>query len=293
MTDHRLPRRTLIAAGLAGASGLPAWAQTAARPPTTYGDTGQPPPAYPPYAPSAPVPPAARTSAGGYVARAPQTQPTSPLPSGRPADGYPPANGYPPAGGDAYDDRGPPGARGYGTEGPPAPDFHPNYPALTPAETYSRNEIVRGASDFLGVTAEAVGSAVERVFRDNGRPTAYIAGEEGSGAAFVGLRYGKGLVYMKRRPPETVYWQGPSLGWDIGGNGSRAFTLCYNLQYPDAIYRRFPGVEGTAYFIGGVGVNYQRADDITLAPMRAGVGLRLGANVGYLAYSRKRHWFPF
>ena len=152
---------------------------------------------------------------------------------------------------------------------------------------------MQGASDFLGVTAEAVGSAVERVFRDNGRPTAYIAGEEGSGAFVAGLRYGKGLLYMKRRAPVTVYWQGPSVGWDFGGNGSRAFTLCYNLQYPDAIYRRFPGVEGTAYFIGGIGVNYQRADDITLAPMRAGVGLRLGANAGYLSYSRTRHWFPF
>ena len=98
---------------------------------------------------------------------------------------------------------------------------------------------------------------------------------------------------MKRRPPETVYWQGPSIGWDFGGNGSRSFTLCYNLQYPDAIYRRFPGVEGTVYVIGGIGVNYQRADEITLAPMRAGLGLRLGANVGYLAYSRRRQWFPF
>ncbi len=281
MTDHRLPRRTLLAAGLLGATGLPARAQTTSRPRTTYGDTGQP-------APPDDYPDSAGAR-GGYVQSPPQTQPRSPLPPGPPAEPYLDDRGST----DRYgSDRGDP-RRGEGTEGPPTPDFHPNYPAATRAETYSRNEIVQGASDFLGVTAEAVGSAVERVFRDNGRPTAYIAGEEGSGAFVAGLRYGKGLLYMKRRRPVTVYWQGPSVGWDFGGNGSRSFTLCYNLQYPDAIYRRFPGVEGTAYFIGGVGVNYQRADDITLAPMRAGVGLRLGANVGYLAYTRSRHILPF
>ena len=144
----------------------------------------------------------------------------------------------------------------------------------------------------MGVTAESAGAAIERTFKDNGRPTGYIAGEEGSGAFVFGLRYGRGLLYMKDRPTQEVFWQGPSFGFDAGGNASRVFTLCYKLQYADAIYRRFPGVEGTAYFIGGLGVNYQRADDITLAPIRAGVGLRLGANMGYLAYSRKRRILP-
>jgi hypothetical protein len=177
---------------------------------------------------------------------------------------------------------------------PPPSNRSPDYPAGDRADTYGRGEIVNSASDALGVTAEAVGGAVERIFRDKGRPTAYIAGEEISAAFIGGLRYGKGLLYMKRlREPVRVYWQGPSAGWDFGANGSRCFTLCYNLQYPDAIFRRFPGVEGSAYFIGGLGVNYQRADDIDLAPMRAGVGLRLGANVGYLAYSRQRNFFPF
>ena len=160
-------------------------------------------------------------------------------------------------------------------------------------ETYSRDELVNAVSDFLGVTAEAAGGMIERVFKDNGRPTSYIAGEEASAAIAVGLRYGRGLMYMKNQPRQEVFWQGPSVGWDVGGNGSRVFTLCYNLQYPDAIFRRFPGVEGTAYFVGGMGVNYQRADGITLAPVRAGVGLRLGANIGYLSYSRERHFFPF
>jgi hypothetical protein len=174
----------------------------------------------------------------------------------------------------------------------PANANKPAYDTGT-AATYSADEMIRNTSDFLGVTAETAGGVIERAFRDNGRPTGYIAGEEGSGAIGVGLRYGRGLLYMKDRPTMEVFWQGPSVGWDWGGNASRVFTLCYNLQYPDAIFRRFPGVEGTAYLVGGVGVNYQRADTITLAPIRAGVGLRLGANVGYLAYSRQRNILPF
>ncbi len=178
-------------------------------------------------------------------------------------------------------------------EGPPPPNERADYPARTPAETYDRSEVVNGMSDFLGVTAEAAGSAIERVFRDNGRPTAYIAGEEGSGAFIGGLRYGSGLLYMKHRQPQKVYWRGPSFGFDWGGNAARNFTLCYNLQYPEMIYRRFPGVEGSAYLVGGLGVNYQRAEGVTLAPIRAGVGLRLGANLGYLVYSRTKSIFPF
>jgi len=160
------------------------------------------------------------------------------------------------------------------------------------ADTFSQDELVNRVSDFFGVTAENAGEVISHAFRDNGRPTGYIAGEEGAGAFTIGLRYGKGLLYMKRRDAQQVFWQGPSIGWDLGGNASRVFTLCYNLQYPDMIYRRFPGVEGTAYLIGGLGINYARADDITLAPIRAGVGLRLGANIGYLSYSRKRHIIP-
>ncbi len=171
----------------------------------------------------------------------------------------------------------------------------PGAPVSTgsPAKTYERDEIVTGVSDFLGVTAEAAGAAIERLFAKNGKPTGYIAGEEGSGAIVVGARYGRGLLYMKDKPPMEVFWQGPSAGWDFGGNASRVFTLCYDLQVPETIFQRFPGVEGSAYFIGGLGVNYQRANGVTLAPIRAGVGLRLGANVGYLSYARKRHVWPF
>ncbi len=175
---------------------------------------------------------------------------------------------------------------------PPPSEARPTYPATTRAEGYSRDELVNKVSDFFGVTAEAAGAIITKVFKDNGNPTGYISGEEGSAAITVGLRYGKGLLYMKNREPQTVYWQGPSIGWDLGGNASRVFTLVYAIQTPNEIYQRFPGVEGSAYLVGGMGVNYQRADEITLAPIRAGVGLRLGANLGYLSYSRKRHILP-
>jgi len=186
----------------------------------------------------------------------------------------------------------PQGAQAAG-EGPPAPDHQASYPANGKAETYSRDEIVNNVSDFMGVTAEAAGGAIEKIFQRNGRPTAYIAGEEGSGAIVAGARYGRGLLYMKGRDPVEVYWRGPSVGWDFGGNASRVFTLCYNLDDPRLIFQRYPGVEGSAYFIGGLGVNYQQTEDIVLAPIRAGVGFRLGANVGYIAYSRRRNYFPF
>ena len=185
------------------------------------------------------------------------------------------------------------GGASAGAEEMPPPSNKPDYPAAPAAETYSRSELMNNVSDFLGVSVESAAAAIEHIFKDQGQPTAYIAGEEGSVAFIGGLRYGKGLLYMKNRKPMVVYWRGPSVGFDVGGNASRNFTLCYNLQYPDFIFRRFPGVEGSAYLIGGLGVNYQRADGVTLAPIRAGVGLRLGANVGYLAYGRKRSFFPF
>lgn len=162
-------------------------------------------------------------------------------------------------------------------------------------DTYSENEIVQKAADFFGATTEAVGKAVERVFAEKGRPNAYIAGSEGSGAIVVGLRYGEGDLYMKKTGNKAakVYWQGPSVGFDLGANASKTFVLVYNLPSTEAIYQRFPGVEGSFYVVAGIGVNYQQAGRIILAPMRTGVGLRAGANVGYLAYTKERNWVPF
>jgi hypothetical protein len=175
-------------------------------------------------------------------------------------------------------------------------DFDRKRPGHGRAPEYTPEELAQAGSNFLGVTAESIGSAIERVANEqNGRrPTAYIAGQEGAGAIGVGLRYGRGVLYMKDpATQQEVFWQGPTVGWDFGGNAARVFTLVYGLQRPDLLFRRYPGVEGSAYLVGGLGVNYQQAEGVTLAPIRAGLGLRLGANVGYLAYSRQRNILPF
>ena len=178
-----------------------------------------------------------------------------------------------------------------------APASAPNSPIRSDQEApaYTADELIAAGSRELGIAAEAIGSAIERIFADQGdRPTAYIAGEEGAGAAVLGARYGRGALHMKDlSASQEVFWQGISIGWDVGGNASRVFTLVYGLYHPDMIYRRYPGVEGSAYLVGGVGVNYQAADGIVLAPIRTGVGLRLGANVGTMAYSRQRNILPF
>ncbi|MFN4287159.1 MAG: DUF1134 domain-containing protein [Brevundimonas sp.] len=173
----------------------------------------------------------------------------------------------------------------------------PNYPIQsdTQTRTYTSDELIAAGSRELGVAAEAIGGAIERIFADQGdAPTAYIAGEEGAGAFTVGLRYGRGALHMKDlSASQEVFWQGASIGWDVGGNASRVFTLVYGLYHPDMLYRRYPGVEGSAYLVGGLGVNYQQADGIILAPIRTGVGLRLGASVGTMSYARQRSWWPF
>jgi len=161
--------------------------------------------------------------------------------------------------------------------------------------TYTQNEIVNRAANFFGSTTEGLARAVERVFSEKGSPNAYITGVEGGGALVVGLRYGDGDLFMKANGdrPLKVFLQGPSVGFDVSGNASKVFVLIYNLPNTEAIYQRFPGVEGSAYVVAGVGVNYQQNGRVILAPMRTGVGLRLGANVGYLHYSKERNILPF
>ena len=160
-------------------------------------------------------------------------------------------------------------------------------------QTFNEDEIVQAASDFFGTTTAAVAKAVEHVFSEQGLPDAYVKGDEGSGAFVVGLRYGSGWLIRKGREPVKVYWQGPSIGFDIGANASKCFVLIYNLRNEDRLFQKFPGVEGSYYFIAGIGVNYQRAAGITLAPMRTGIGLRAGVNAGYLTYTREHTLNPF
>ena len=159
--------------------------------------------------------------------------------------------------------------------------------------TFSENEILAKATGFFGETTEGLAKAIQKVFADQGRPNAYIAGEEISGAVGVGLRYGNGIFHRKTGDGRKVYWQGPSVGWDLGANASKVFVLVYNLDNVEDLFQRFPGVDGSFYFVAGVGVNYQKSGKIVLAPIRTGVGLRAGANVGYLHYGKKHSWLPF
>ena len=160
------------------------------------------------------------------------------------------------------------------------------------ADTFSPEEIMSVATGFFGSTTEGIAQVLEKVFSDLGRPSAYITGEEVSGAFVVGLRYGKGQLQIKGKAPESVFWQGPSVGFDFGGNASKTFVLVYGLKNADKLMTRIPGVEGSFYLVAGLGVNYQGNNELTLAPIRTGVGLRQGANIGYLHYGREHSWLP-
>lgn len=165
-------------------------------------------------------------------------------------------------------------------------------PQPNPDETYSSEEVARAASQFFGETSEGIAKAIERTLSDYGRPNAYIFGQEGSGAAVVGLRYGQGTLQYKGGGSLKVYWQGPSIGWDFGGSASKVFTLVYNLRDTYELFQRFPAVDGSLYVVAGASVNYQRSGDIVLAPIRTGVGLRAGASLGYIHYTRERSFIP-
>ncbi|SFF48060.1 hypothetical protein SAMN04488120_105101 [Fontimonas thermophila] len=165
-------------------------------------------------------------------------------------------------------------------------------PQPQPDQTYSAEEITRAASQFFGEASEGIAKAIERTFSDYGRPTAYIFGQEGGGAAVVGVRYGEGILQYKGGGSMKVYWQGPSIGWDFGGSASKVFTLVYNLHDTYELFQRFPAVDGSLYVIAGASVNYQRSGNIVLAPIRTGVGLRAGASLGYIHYTRQRSLVP-
>ena len=166
-------------------------------------------------------------------------------------------------------------------------------PSALAENTYSSQEILRVATDFFGGATEGLASIVEKTFADKGRPNGFIVGQEISGALVVGLRYGQGSLNRKNKDARKIYWRGPSMGWDFGGNASKVFTLVYNVKSEDDIFQRFPGVDGSFYFIAGFGMNYQERDQIVLAPIRTGVGLRAGANLGYLHYRQDKGWLPF
>ncbi len=160
-------------------------------------------------------------------------------------------------------------------------------------DTYEAEEIFDKATGFFGDVSEGLAKAIEKAFADEGLPNAYIEGEEASGAIGIGLRYGKGRLHRKMAESREIFWQGPSIGFDFGGDASKVFVLIYKLKDTDDLFQRYPGVDGSVFLLAGFGLHYERSGDITLAPIRSGVGLRAGANVGYTKYTRKRSWLPF
>lgn len=160
-------------------------------------------------------------------------------------------------------------------------------------QQYSSNELVNAGHGFFGSASSGLASLIERAVESHGLPNGYILGEEGSGALVAGLRYGEGTLFTKNAGDHKVYWQGPSLGWDFGGDGNRTMMLVYNLTNTEKIYRRFLGVSGSAYLVGGLGMTVMKNGDTVLVPVRTGVGARLGVNVGYLKLRQNPTWNPF
>nr|WP_245451167.1 EipA family protein [Pseudaminobacter arsenicus] len=161
------------------------------------------------------------------------------------------------------------------------------------AQEYTAQEIVDSGHRFFGATSGGLATVIEKIFASYGLPNGYILGEEGSGALIGGLTYGEGTLYTKNAGDHKVYWQGPSLGWDFGGQGSRNMMLVYNLDDVSSLYDRFGGVAGSAYVVAGVGFTVLKNGNMLLVPVRTGVGARLGINIGYLKLTQGPTWNPF
>jgi hypothetical protein len=159
--------------------------------------------------------------------------------------------------------------------------------------TYQEDDLLGAAEGVFGKGAKGLAGLIEGILKKQGRPNGYIVGREGGGAFVVGLRYGSGTLHHKVEGEQPVYWTGPSIGFDAGANAGSTFVLVYNLYDSQDLYRRFPSGEGVAYLVGGFNASYLRRGDIVLIPIRVGAGLRLGANVGYMKFSKKQRWLPF
>ncbi len=163
----------------------------------------------------------------------------------------------------------------------------------TAGDTFEREDLIGAAEGVFGRGAEGLAGIIENILKDQGKPNAYIAGREAAGAFVVGLRYGSGVMNHRVEGQQPVYWTGPSVGFDVGGDATKVFVLVYNLYDSKELFRRFPAAEGRAYFVGGFSASYLRRGDVVLIPVRLGVGWRLGANVGYMRFSEKQRWLPF
>lgn len=161
------------------------------------------------------------------------------------------------------------------------------------AQQYTADEIIESGHRFFGATSGGLATVIEKIFSRYGLPNGYVLGEEGSGAFVGGLTYGEGTMYTKNAGDHRVYWQGPSVGWDFGGQGSRTMMLVYNMNEVGNVYNRFAGVAGSAYLVAGVGFTALKHGNMLLVPVKTGVGARLGVNVGYLKLTQRATWNPF
>ncbi|WP_196260473.1 DUF1134 domain-containing protein [Pelagibacterium limicola] len=161
------------------------------------------------------------------------------------------------------------------------------------SDTYTSDEILSAGHQFFGSVAQGLASLIERAFNQYGQPNAYILGQEGGGALFIGARYGDGTMYTRNAGTHNVFWQGPSLGLDVGADGSRVMMLVYNLSSIEAVFDRYPGVDGSLYVVGGLGMTALRRGDVYIVPISSGVGIRAGVSVGYLNFTREPTWNPF
>lgn len=250
---------TLLAVALAGLGSMPAAAQMTTIDPNTAIDSDL-------------KTPPAKTS-------------TTPPPQ---QQSYPPADTAPPPPADT-----PPPPQQPAPAGPAAAD-----PAATTArqqatDTFEKDDLLAAAEGVFGKGASGLAKLIEDILKDQGKPNAYIAGSEASGAIGVGLRYGKGEMFHKIEGQRPVYWTGPSIGFDLGGDANKVFVLVYNLYDSQDLYKRYPQGEGHAYLVGGFSASYLRRGDVVLIPVRLGVGWRLGVNAGYMKFSEKQRWLPF
>lgn len=175
---------------------------------------------------------------------------------------------------------------------PPPGDLGPG-PGPGGARGYTIEEIQEISRGFFGTISTGLGSVLEYAFSTSGRPDGYVLGTEGGGAFLAGLRYGKGTLYLRSGGTQQVYWHGPSIGTDFGASGSRTMFLIYRLREPEQLYRQFTGVDGSAYFVGGVGITFLKGGSVLMAPIRSGLGFRLGANIGYIRFTPTPTWNPF
>jgi len=177
---------------------------------------------------------------------------------------------------------------------PPPPTYSP--PPQTPEAAergYTIDEIHEVTRGFFGTISTSLGSVIEYAFSKSGRPDGYVLGTEGGGAFLAGLRYGSGTLYLRSGGTAKVYWHGPSIGTDFGASGSRTMFLIYNLNDPNDLIREFTGIDGSAYFVGGVGITFLKGGPVLMAPIRSGLGFRIGANLGYIRFTPRATWNPF